>query len=118
MDNIRTSDELRIAIRRLEIKNNEQKQDIEDKFHDIVEGLRPRNLLKKYVGNFLTDPLKSGVVNLALVAGTGFVFKRVLFGNTTGKLAKLFTNLAQIGISSFVAAKSAKTKEIKNRTTY
>jgi hypothetical protein len=118
MDNIRTSADLRLAIRKLEIKNNEQKQDIEDKFHNIVEGFKPRNLLKKYVGNFLADPLKSGVVNLAMAAGTGFVVKKVLFGNATGKLARIFTSLAQLGISSFVAAKSSKTKELKSRTTY
>jgi hypothetical protein len=118
MENIKTAIELRYAIQELELKTAEQKQALEDKFHDTVEGLKPRNLLKKYVGNFLTEPLKNGALNLGLAAGTGFIVRKVLLRNTTGKFAKLLVNLVQLGVSGFVAAKASKSKELKSHNTY
>ena len=118
MENISTVTELRTAIQKLEMKTDEQKQDLEDRFHNLLESLKPRNLLKKYLSNFLSDPLKNGVVNLALVAGTGYIVRKVLLRNTTGKFAKIFVDLVQLGVSGFIAAKSSKSKELKNQSAY
>jgi hypothetical protein len=121
MENISTVTELRTAILRLERKTLEQKQSLDDRFHEKVESLKPRNILKKYTGDILSSPLKNGVVNLALAAGTGFVVRKILFRSATGRIAKLLLNLAQMGVSGLIAAKSAKSaksRELRNHTTY
>jgi hypothetical protein len=77
MPKIRTIDELREHIRDLEHQNYVNEQHMRQRVADIAESLKPVNLVKGLVGNFIGRPeVKTNVFKWAAGLATSFLVKK------------------------------------------
>ena len=109
MGKIKNTDELRMAILDLELRNDIHKQTIRRKVKDIAENLNPVNILKKTVGNLVRSPgLGGNLLNIAAGAGAAFFMRKILKRKVENKGRHLLIDLVQLGVSSFLAARARK----------
>ena len=108
MGSINNSAELKSRISALELKKNNDEELIRTHFHEIVETLKPANLLKSTVSE-VSDSMhfKRNILNIALGLGAGYLSKRLVIGTKGVGIAKqLLGSVLEFGISNFVAKQS------------
>jgi hypothetical protein len=81
---------LRQQIALLEQKQETEKQAIEDGFQNLLESLKPVNLIKKLFHSVKESPdLKSDLLHAAIGLGSGFLTNKLLLGKMHGPLKKI-----------------------------
>jgi hypothetical protein len=104
MENITSSAGLKNAIQRLEFKQVENGQRLEEDFYNVVESLKPGNIIRNAVGNISANPgLISNILGGALGLVTGYLSKKIAIGGSGNIIKKLLGTILQFGVTSVVA---------------
>lgn len=116
MHSITSVDALHEAIAALERRRREQEQGLYDSFVDVVESLKPVNVIKTIARDLAGSP---GVRHQALSAGLGLVagyaVRKLLFGAQAGPLKKILGAALQVGITSLVGGKGDAIQAVGSR---
>ena len=105
MASITTSAELKERIAALEVKKHNDEELIRTHFHEIVETLKPANLLKSTVSE-VSDSMhfKRNILNIALGLGAGYLSRKLVIGTKGIGIGKqILGSLLEFGVSNFVA---------------
>ena len=104
MENITTSAELKNAIQRLEYRQIENGQRLEEDFFVVIESLKPSNLIRNAMGNIVETPnLVDNIIGGALGLVSGYLTKKLAIGGSGNIIKKLLGTILQFGVTSFVA---------------
>ena len=109
MDNISTLEDLRNAIKALEVEQNEKELILKDQFHLVYESLRPINIIKanlKELLSFSSSSISENLSGTALGEAGGFLLKKLFIGNSGNLFRKLMGTLLQLGITNIASKKS------------
>lgn len=104
MENITTSAGLKSAIQRLEYRQIQNGQRLEEDFFVAIERLKPANLLKNAMGNIVATPnLVDNIIGGALGLVSGYLTKKLTIGGSGNIIKKLLGTILQFGVTSVVA---------------
>lgn len=104
MENITTSAGLKNAIQRLEYRQIENGQRLEEDFFVVIERLKPANLIKNAMGNIVATPnLVDNIIGGALGLVSGYLTKKLAIGGSGNIIKKLLGTILQFGVTSVVA---------------
>lgn len=104
MENITTSAGLKNAIQRLEYRQIENGQRLEEDFFVVIERLKPANLIKNAMGNIVATPnLVDNIIGGALGLVSGYLTKKLAIGTSGNIIKKLLGTILQFGVTSVVA---------------
>ena len=86
---------------------NKQAYELEsfkEELHGVCESLRPFNLIKEVFQEATNSPeLKKNLTNSVIGLGTGFLFKKLLTGNSKTFGKKILGNAIQFGVANLVS---------------
>ncbi|MDO8928293.1 MAG: hypothetical protein Q7W54_04805, partial [Bacteroidota bacterium] len=83
MENITSSAGLKNAIQRLKFQQVENGQRLEEDFYNVVESLKPGNLIRNAMGNISANPgLIDNILGGALGLVTGYLSKKIAIGGS------------------------------------
>ncbi len=103
---ITTAEELQQAVQHLEKRRQLLEEKLEEGFHDIVEGLKPANILRSTLHEVQqSTDLKHNLIKMVLGLGAGYLSGRLVAGKSAGLLKKAVGAALQYGITNFVAKK-------------
>lgn len=105
---IHTTKDLEEAIKALEIRKENEEELIKLHFHELIEKLKPSNLVKETVAEVSESmDFKKNLFNIALGLGVGYLSKRAVVGQKAAGIGKQLLGTAlEFGIANFVARKS------------
>lgn len=104
MENITTSAGLKNAIQRLEYRQIENGQRLEEDFFVVIESLKPSNLIRNAMGNIVETPnLVDNIIGGALGLVSGYLTKKLAIGGSGNIIKKLLGTILQFGVTSVVA---------------
>ncbi len=104
---IASTTELTTAIKRLERKRKMQEEDLKDEFHNMLESLKPSNILKNTIHEVqASTELKHNLFKVALGLGAGYFSRKLVIGKSAGIVKKALGTALQYGITNFVAKKN------------
>ena len=104
LEKIASTSELGTAIKRLERKKTLMEEDMKDDFHNILEGLKPANILKHTLHEVQeSTDLKHNLFKVALGLGAGYFSRQLIVGKSAGLVKKALGTALQYGITQFVA---------------
>lgn len=104
MENITTSAGLKNAIQRLEYRQIENGQRLEEDFFVVIERLKPANLIRNAMGNIVATPnLVDNIIGGALGLVSGYLTKKLAIGGSGNIIKKLLGTILQFGVTSVVA---------------
>ncbi len=109
MDNISTLEDLRNAIKALEVEQNDKELILKDQFHLVYESLRPINIIKANLRELLafsSSSISESLSGTALGEAGGFLLKKMFVGNSGNVFRKLMGTLLQLGITNIASKKS------------
>lgn len=109
MENIATREDLRNAIKALEVEQNEKELILREHFHVVYESLRPLNIIKatlKDLVSFSSSSLSENLSGTALGEAGGFLLKKLFIGSSGNFFRKLIGTLLQLGITNIASKKS------------
>lgn len=99
--------ELAIAIKKLEHKRMLLEDELKDHFQDVLESLKPANILKNTLQEVQeSTPLKHNLLKVALGLGVGYFSRKLVVGKSAGILKKVLGTALQFGITKLVAGKN------------
>ena len=106
METVNNTSDLHIAIKKLESKRLLMEEDLQDRFHAIVEGLKPTNILKNTLHEVQESTvLKHNLLKIALGLGAGYFSRKLVVGKSAGLIKKVLGTALQFGITQFIAKK-------------
>jgi len=112
MKQITTAQELHEAIEELEQRKTEQLHALEHNFSELVENLKPANLIKNTLHNaFSSDDSKKNLLKTVIGLGTGFLSRKLIIGKSVGLLRKALGAAVEFGVAGLVAKNAEKIKE-------
>jgi hypothetical protein len=116
MQKITTSAELKEAIIKLEYEQSMKGELIKEQFHQVIESLKPVNLIKNTFRDvtgspFIRDNLLGSTVGLA----TGYLSRRLIVGASGGIIKKILGSVLQFGVSRIVARNPDAIKSVGQR---
>lgn len=107
LEKIANTDELKLAIKRLERKRILMEEDLKDHMHAIIESLKPANILKHTIHEVQeSTELKHNIFKVALGLGAGYFSRKLIIGKSAGIVKKALGTALQYGITNFVAKKN------------
>ena len=113
MENITSSAGLKNAIQRLKFQQVENGQRLEEDFYNVVESLKPANLIRNAMGNISANPgLIYNILGGALGLITGYLSRKIAIGGSGNIIKKLLGTILQFGVTSVVAQHSRTIKAI------
>jgi hypothetical protein len=106
-ESIASTVDLAAAIQRLEQKRAVLEEDLKEHFQDILEDLKPTNILKNTLHEVRESvPLKNNLLKVALGLGAGYFSRKLLVGKSAGLVKKTLGAALQFGITKLVAGKN------------
>jgi hypothetical protein len=103
MPGITTIDELREAIRLLEIEQKAEGILLKEQFKITYESLKPANLIANTIKELNTNTdFKGDLLNTTLGLAAGYLSKKVVIGNNSGPLKQLLGTFLQMGVSALI----------------
>ncbi|MEO6845066.1 MAG: hypothetical protein ABI184_07835 [Ginsengibacter sp.] len=106
METVNNTSDLSGAIKRLESKRRLMEQDLQDQFHEILDGLKPTNILKNTLREVQeSSALKHNLLKVALGLGVGYFSRKLVVGKSAGLVKKALGTALQFGITQFIAKK-------------
>lgn len=77
---------------------------LKGELHEVCESLRPFNLIKNIFHEATDSPeLKNNLTDGAIGLGTGFLFKKLLTGNSKSFGKKMLGTIIQFSVANFVS---------------
>ena len=114
-----STEDIEVAIKRLERKKNLMEDDLKDHFHVLLEDLKPANILKNTLHEVQeSTPLKHNLLKIAVGLGAGYFSRKLVVGKSAGLVKKALGTALQFGITQFIAKKSEDTEENNPEPTY
>jgi len=106
LESIANTSDLNTAIKKLERKKMLMEEDLKDHFHELLENLKPANILKNTLHEVQESvPLKNNLLKIALGLGAGYFSRKMIVGKSAGLVKKALGTVLQFGITQFVAKK-------------
>ena len=103
MPKITTTEELREAIRLLEIEQKVEGVRLKDQVRIAYESLRPANLIASTFKELTVIPdLKGDLLNVGLGLVSGYLSKKAVVGDTNHPIKQLLGTFLQMGVASLV----------------
>lgn len=107
MQKITTSVELKNAIEELKAKQALEWTLLKEEFLDVVETLKPVNILKEALKNILASPdLKSNIAKAGFGLATGAITTKLFMGKVTNPISRLLAG-AVIGMATSAGSSKA-----------
>lgn len=107
LESIANTTDLGTAIKRLERRKAVLEEELKDSFHELAEGLKPRNILKNTIHEVQeSTDLKHNLLKVALGLGAGYFSRKLLVNKSAGFVKKALGTALQYGITNFIAKKS------------
>lgn len=107
LESIANTTDLGTAIKRLERRKAVLEEELKDSFHELAEGLKPRNILKNTIHEVQESTvLKHNLLKVALGLGAGYFSRKLLVNKSAGFVKKALGTALQYGITNFIAKKS------------
>ena len=104
MENITSSTELKIAIQILETEQEIKVQLLKEQIILVHNSIKPINLLKSTVNDFVTSPyLIDNILGGAVGLATGYLSKKMVIGASGNLFRKLLGVVMQFGVTNVVA---------------
>lgn len=116
METVNNTSDLSAAIKRLESKRRLMEDDLQDQFHEILEGLKPINILKNTLREVQeSSALKHNLLKVALGLGAGYFSRKLVVGKSAGLVKKALGTALQFGITQFIAKKDGSEQVDKSK---
>jgi hypothetical protein len=97
---------LREEIGQLKYKQVQQGQLLKEQFSNVIESLRPVNVIKSTFNEVVSSPdLLSNVLNAAIGLTAGIFSKKVLVGSTLNPFKRVLGTILEAGIATVVTTK-------------
>ena len=107
LEMIASTSDLDMAIKKLERKRVLMEEDLKDHMHDMLESLKPANILKHTIHEVQeSTELKHNLLKVAIGLGAGYFSRKLVIGKSAGLVKKALGTALQYGITNFVAKKS------------
>lgn len=107
MKKINRIEELQELILLLELKQVEDKILLKKEFKDTYEGLKPINLIKSTIHEFLNLPdLKGDFLDTSISLTTGYLSKKMIVGSSHNPFKQIIGNLIQMGVTNLISKNS------------
>jgi hypothetical protein len=107
MNKISSAVELKAAIDLLGKKQHHEEQLLREEVKATIEQLKPMNLIRKQINEFINVPrANSDVLSTAVGMGAGYLSKKLTTGNSHNPVKKLLGVLLQVGVTSLVSKNS------------
>ncbi|MGV3632398.1 MAG: hypothetical protein ACO1O6_14420 [Bacteroidota bacterium] len=101
---INNLEDLETAMKQLEAQRDQEWLALKVQFSETMEDLRPANLLKNAVHEMIVSPeLKQNLLDTALGLTTGFLAKKLVFGQTHNPISRLLGVVLETAVSNKVA---------------
>jgi hypothetical protein len=111
LEAIANTTDLSLAIQRLERRKLILEDELKDEFHNILQELKPANLLKNTLHEIQeSTPLKHNLLKVALGLGAGYFSRKLVIGKSAGIVKKVLGTALQYGITNFIAKKDHNTE--------
>ena len=106
MNRITSVDALQRAIVELDIRRQEQEQELSDHFMIIYEGLKPVNFMRSSLRAIAESPdVRHQMVNAAIAMVSGYVSRKLVVRSQSGPLTRVLGTVLQLGITSLIGLK-------------
>lgn len=116
METVNNTSDLSAAIKRLESKRRLMEDDLQDQFHEILEGLKPTNILKNTLREVQeSSALKHNLLKVALGLGAGYFSRKLVVGKSAGLVKTALGTALQFGITQFIAKKDGSEQVDKSK---
>ena len=104
MEQIKTQQELRAAILRLEIQQAEEGKALKEQFQTAYHSVKPANIILNTLKDLGESSfVKDGFLNTTVGLGTGYLSKVVFQGVVNSPIKKLLGSALMFGITNVVA---------------
>ena len=104
MENINSIAGIINAIQLLEIEQAEKGQLLREQLNLTYESLKPVNILKNTIKEFISSPYLAGrIIGIASGLATGFLSKTIVVGKSTNIFRRLIGAILQFSITNVVA---------------
>lgn len=106
LEEIANTSDLATAIKRLERRKAILEEDLKDRFHELAQDLKPKNILKNTIQEVReSTDLKNNLLKVALGLGAGYFSRKLLVNKSAGFVKKALGTALQYGITNFIAKK-------------
>lgn len=106
LEEIANTRDLATAIKRLERRKAILEEDLKDRFHELAQDLKPKNILKNTIQEVReSTDLKNNLLKVALGLGAGYFSRKLLVNKSAGFVKKALGTVLQYGITNFIAKK-------------
>ncbi len=113
MSTIATSEDLRKAIKQLELQQATEWPLLKEELLKTAASLKPINILKSTFKEAVTLPdLKTGIVNTAIGLTTAIVAKKLIIGRTFNPISKLLGVLLEVFVTNKVTKNAEEIKSV------
>lgn len=113
MGKITSLTELKESIQLLELKQLEDANLLREQFMETCESLKPINLIKNSVKDFVSSPdFKESILKTIIGLAIGYLSKKASVGSTPNPLKQLLSNLLQMGVANIISKNSDGIKSV------
>ena len=113
MTPIATSEELKKAIKQLELQQASDWPLLKEEFLKTAESLKLKNIIKNTFKEAIDLPdLKTDIINTAIGLTTGIVAKKLIIGKTLNPLSKLVGVLLEVFVTNKVSKNAGDIKSV------
>lgn len=103
MPSITSDDQLKEAIRQLELKQTEDLRQLKSEMSLAYEKIQPINLFRSFLHELSqSDEVKDDMINATMGVAAGFLTAKLIEGKSNHPFRKLIALLAQLGVSNWV----------------
>lgn len=107
LESIANTTDLATAIKRLERRKAVLEEELKDRFHELAEDLKPKNILKNTINEVQESTvLKHSLLKVALGLGAGYFSRKLVVNKSAGFVKRALGTALQYGITNFVAKKN------------
>lgn len=104
---ITSTAELEQAIETLQAKSENQLAGIRNNFNDILESLKPVNLLKSTVKDIGESPgLAKAAIGTSVAIGAGVLSKKMIIGKSTNMFKQVLGTVVEFAVAASIAKNS------------
>ena len=103
MENISAHDALKARILNLEIQRDQEKEELKAEFGELMEALKPVNLIRSTLRDVKDAPdIRNHVMDSLVGMAAGWLSKKVVIGSTHNPLKRVLGSVLQMGVSKVV----------------
>jgi hypothetical protein len=104
MQNITAAEDLQKRIEELEVRQALELENLKAEFRTTYTQLQPVNIIKSTIHDVVQAPqVKDDVISAVISLLTGYIAKRMAFGNSNSLVKKLLGDMLQLGVTTTVA---------------